>query len=44
MRTLGAVPVEKQAQKARETMEVYAKLAESLGMWVVMKELEEFIL
>ncbi len=44
MRTLGSMPKEKQVPKARETLEVYAKLAESLGMWVVMKELEDLSL
>lgn len=41
MRTLGAMPKEKQVAKSRETLSVYSKLAESLGMWVVMKELED---
>ncbi len=39
MRTLGFMPVDKQIAKANET-KGYAKLAESLGMWEVMRELE----
>jgi guanosine-3',5'-bis(diphosphate) 3'-pyrophosphohydrolase len=39
MRTLGFMPVVNQIAKANET-KGYAKLAESLGMWEVMKELE----
>lgn len=41
MRTLGFMKPEKQHEKARETMEVYTKLAESLGMWEVKTELED---
>ncbi len=43
MRTLNFVPSDKQVRKAIET-EGYAKLAESLGMWKVMKELEDLAL
>jgi len=43
MRTLMHMPPEKQIAKAKET-EGYAKLAESLGMWVVMRELEDLSL
>ena len=39
MRTLGFMPVKNQILKANETKD-YAKLAESLGMWQVMRELE----
>mgnify|MGYP002813529374 CR=1 FL=1 len=39
MRTLGFMPVKNQIAKANET-KGYAKLAESLGMWQVMRELE----
>ena len=39
MRTLGFMPAEKRIAKANET-KGYAKLAESLGMWQVMRELE----
>ena len=41
MRTMGAMPREKQAAKAWETLMVYVPLAESLGMWVVKTELED---
>ncbi len=44
MRTLDVMPPEKQVAKAQETLEVYSKLAESLGIWVVMKELEDLSL
>ncbi len=40
MRTLGFMPVDKQIAKANETKS-YAKMAESLGMWKVMRELED---
>jgi len=40
MRTLMHMPQTKQVSKARETL-FYAKLAESLGMWEVMRELED---
>jgi len=41
MRTLGFMKPEKQIEKATETMDVYTKLAESLGMWQVKVELED---
>jgi len=41
MRTLDSMPLEKQKRKAKETLDVYTKLAESLGMWVVKTELED---
>lgn len=41
MRTLNFVPEAKQIPKARETLDIYAKLAESLGMWEVMRQLED---
>lgn len=44
MRTIQAMPPYKQAEKARETMQVYAPLANRLGMWQVKKELEEISL
>lgn len=43
MRTMDAMPPEKQVKKAIETAS-YAKLAESLGMWKVMIELEDLAL
>lgn len=43
MRTLNFMPPEKRVAKAKETLS-YAKLAESLGMWKVMIELEDLSL
>ncbi|MCL4384203.1 HD domain-containing protein [Patescibacteria group bacterium] len=42
MRTLGFVSPEKQVEKASETLDVYTRLAESLGMWQVKTELEDW--
>lgn len=41
IRTLGYMPEDKQKEKATETLHVYARLAESLGMWTVKTELED---
>ncbi len=41
MRTIEYLPLEKAIQKAEETLRVYTKLAESMGMWTVKTELEE---
>jgi (p)ppGpp synthase/HD superfamily hydrolase len=43
MRTLEFMPLKSQIRKAKETL-FYAKLAESLGMWDVMRELEDLSL
>ncbi len=41
MRTLGFMKPFKQIEKSTETLDVYTRLAESLGMWQVKRELED---
>lgn len=44
LRDMATMPTEKRSVKAKETLEKYAPLAESLGMWIVKRELEDLAL
>ncbi|MCA9981068.1 MAG: bifunctional (p)ppGpp synthetase/guanosine-3',5'-bis(diphosphate) 3'-pyrophosphohydrolase, partial [Anaerolineales bacterium] len=44
MRTIKAMPPHKQREKAQETLNVYAPLANRLGMWLVKNELQNLSL
>ena len=44
MRTIKATPYSRQVYKAKETLSIYAPLANRLGIWLIKNELESLSL
>ncbi len=41
IRTIHHLPIDRQKRKAKETLEIYAPIAERLGIWQIKSELED---